>query len=364
MEEKLESQNKKIAEHTSNTQVMQDQVNALENEKLLRLDEIELLKKKLESRNKKVAEHTSNTQVMQDQVNALETEKLLRLDEIELLKKKLESENKEMAEYTSNIPLMQDQVNALESEKLLLLDGIELPKETTLNRDSARDVQVKNEAGETSCDFLEGQEPEEIVLKDEALDVPELDVSDKPDENDESRTETGNQQPDPQMAEKIITIEAENSALKEKLTQSVTEIQSLKEDLVAAKVKLQDISDQICNLQINSDKPNIENDEPVPPMEVVETAEMGCQVDIQSEEPQATNAEPDLQNRSCQTIECIGEEAMIQTSIIGETDDHDIILDELARRIVKYDDVKSQRNEKCLVRRQLVGIACLRTFVL
>ena len=46
-----------------------------------------------------------------------------------------------------------------------------------------------------------------------------------------SHTETENQQPDPQMAEKIITIEAENSALKEKLTQSMTEIQSLKRRL-------------------------------------------------------------------------------------------------------------------------------------
>ena len=277
-----------------------------------------------------------------------------KIKAVEVLEDKLESQNKKMAGHTSNMQVMHDQINALENEKLIRLDDIELLKKAALNRHSVKAVEVKNEASETYCDFPEGQELQEIILKDEVLALPYLEVLDKPEENDENHTETGNQQPpDTQMADKIITIEAENSALKEKLTQSMTEIQSLKEDLEAAKVKLQDISDQICNLQINSDKPTIENDEPVVPIEVAETAEIGCQVDIEPVEPQTTNAEPDLKNRSCQTIECIGEEEVIQTSIIGETGDHDIILDELARRIVKYDDVKSQHEEKCLMLEKL-----------
>ena len=43
-------------------------------------------------------------------------------------------------------------------------------------------------------------------------------------------------------SKKIITIEAENSASKERLTQNVTEMQSLKEYLEVAKVKFQYIS--------------------------------------------------------------------------------------------------------------------------
>lgn len=50
MEEKLENQNKNIINHESKVQNMEEQMNKLENEKLLLLDELELLRKTIDTR--------------------------------------------------------------------------------------------------------------------------------------------------------------------------------------------------------------------------------------------------------------------------------------------------------------------------
>ena len=148
------------------------------------------------------------------------------------------------------------------------------------------------------------------------------------------------------MEEKLFAIDKENSALKEKLVRSTTEIKSLKQELEFAKVKLKDIFEQISNLKINNmqSKDNI-ND-------AVETIEIGCQAYIEFNDNCVQTSQNNVFNKSSQTIEKMQKEEINQTSFTEETD-YDVILDKLAKLTVKYDDIKTHYEEKCLVGNKL-----------
>ncbi|OAD55432.1 Kinesin-like protein KIF20A [Eufriesea mexicana] len=152
-----------------------------------------------------------------------------------------------------------------------------------------------------------------------------------------------------QMDEKLLTINKENSALKEKLMRSTTEIQNLKHELEFAKVQLKEISDQILNLKMNNKQPEIKNEENMGHKIIVETVEVGCQVYAEFDEYCTETSKNDVYNKSCQTIENLTKEENNPTSFIDQTDDYEVILDQLAKLLIKYDDIKTQYKGKCLV---------------
>ncbi|XP_076619686.1 uncharacterized protein LOC143341046 [Colletes latitarsis] len=213
---------------------------------------------------------------------------------VEMLEKELDSQNKKIIDSDNKLHDMQIKIHELQNEKCLLQDKIELLKKTTSIRTSTKH--------------------DEIVVQQEVLSVFDLEILDKAGENNEKDIKIENYEFDPQVDEKIIAIETENSTLKEKLTQSSTEIQSLKEELESAKVKL-----------------------------------ISCQVLIQDKEEQTDTIENDVHNKSSQTIKNITTEGISQTSFIDDNDDYDVVLDELAKLIVKHDDTKSRYQEKCSI---------------
>lgn len=151
------------------------------------------------------------------------------------------------------------------------------------------------------------------------------------------------------MEETVLAVGKENSALEEKLVRSTTEIQSLKQELEFAKVKLKDISEQICNLRMNSTQSKNRNDESVKEKVAVETVDIDCQTHIESNEASLQTTKNDVFNKSSQTTENAIKEEASQTSFTEETDDYEIILDRLTKLMVKYDDIKTQYKENCLV---------------
>ncbi|XP_043252786.1 kinesin-like protein KIF20B isoform X2 [Colletes gigas] len=248
---------------------------------------------------------------------------------VEMLEKELDSQNKKIIDSDNKLHDMQTKVQELQNEKCLLQDEIELLKKATSIRTSTKH--------------------DEIVVQQEFLSVFDLEILDKAGENNEKDIKIENYEFDPQIGEKIIAIETENSTLKEKLTQSSTEIQSLKEELDSAKVKLKDISDQICNLQVSSTKSTVKNDVPI----AIETTEIGCQVLIQDEEEQTDTIENDVHNKSSQTIKSTTTEGISQTSFIDENEDYDFDLEALAKLIVKYDDTKLLYKKKCSILKEV-----------
>lgn len=184
---------------------------------------------------------------------------------------------------------------------------------------------------------------------------PEI-VYNTPENNKKDIETVGKVEIETQMQEKIIAINEENLRLKQKLTQSTTEIQSLKEELEHTKVKQNDIAEQIRNLQINNMKPKAENDDSKHKV-AIETVEIGCQIDVKSEEQCTNTIKIDLHNKSSQTFEDLIKEEyehiikqeISEINSAEENDDQDIILDEVTKLMVKYDDVKALYKEKCLV---------------
>ena len=155
------------------------------------------------------------------------------------------------------------------------------------------------------------------------------------------------------MEEKLVAIDKENSALKEKLVRSTTEIQSLKQELEFAKVKLKDISEQISNLKVNNTQSKDYTNDNVKQEVVVETIEIGCQAYTEFNDNCVQTSENDVFNKSSQTIEKVQKEEINQTSFTEETD-YDVILDTLAKLMVKYDDIKADYKEKCLVSNNII----------
>ncbi|XP_076237635.1 uncharacterized protein LOC143181206 [Calliopsis andreniformis] len=327
---------------------------------------------------------------------------------VEVMEEKMEIYNRQIIDTEITMKDLQHQVNKLESEKTLLQNEVELLKKLDLNRKSMNTSDCKNDILEVSQNSLKSDEHKEIKNGDISCDL-NFEILEKTYENDKKGTEEENEEPYYQMKEKIMIIEAENSTLKQKLTQSTTEIQSLKEELGVAKLKLQDISDQVFSLynsKNSTEKFKTDSSKSTESDESVDTVEVGCQVNIEpEEEPNNTqnevhnrscqvNIEPeeeevhnrscqvnieweeaDVHNRSCQTIECVMKEESNQTSFTEENDVHnrscqtieyvtkeesnqtsfseevdndDTVLNDLAKLTIKYDDMKSQYKEKCL----------------
>lgn len=88
----------------------------------------------------------------------------------------------------------------------------------------------------------------------------------------------------------------------------------------------------------------------------VETIEIGCQVHMESDEYCVETSKNDVINKSSQTIENMEKEKINQRNFIEETNDHEMILDKLAKLMVKYDDIKIQYEEKCLVSKKNIII--------
>ncbi|XP_053976808.1 kinesin-like protein KIF20A [Hylaeus volcanicus] len=245
---------------------------------------------------------------------------------VEILEEKLENQSKKIMEKDNELRNMQEYINKLESEKCLLLDEVQLLKKTASIESSIKNVKCEKDLFEESDDAVEDEDLDKVVLSLETQPVAKEEILE-------------NEKLEPQMKEKIMSVEAENSALKEKLTQSSTEIQSLKEELESAKLKLKDIADQICNLQIINVKPTVEND----------VHDKSSQTNTQPEKEQADDTENDAHHKSSQTIESMTKEEISQTSFVGEIEDYDAILDQLAKLTVKHDDIKLRYQEKCSI---------------
>lgn len=121
-----------------------------------------------------------------------------------------------------------------------------------------------------------------------------------------------------------------------------------------AKIKLKDISEQIYNLKMNNVQCKIKNENKIEYKVKVETIEIGCQVHMESDEHCVEISKNDVINKSSQTIENMEKEKINQTSFIEETNDHEMILNKLAKLMVKYDDIKIQYEEKCLVGKNII----------
>ncbi|XP_076384604.1 uncharacterized protein LOC117221693 isoform X1 [Megalopta genalis] len=246
--------------------------------------------------------------------------------EKEALDEELENQNKKLLDYERKMQNMLQIINKLGCEKLELLNEEQMLKKAVLIKDSTQDSTCKNDVSETSHDSPKDDEHQEIIIKKEiSIDykVESLDKSTEPGNYDRK---TGNEEVDLQMREKTLAVEIENSTLKEKLTQSKTEIQSLRDELDLAKVKLKVISDQISNLQMNSrnTKLGIEGS-------------VECKSQVNENEIQSDCSQP------------IRKEEDTQTSFSGEFDECELILNELSKLMVKYDDTKSLLMEKCQV---------------
>ncbi|XP_076760736.1 uncharacterized protein LOC143429158 [Xylocopa sonorina] len=247
----------------------------------------------------------------------------------DMFEEKLDNQTKILIAHENKIQDMQAQINTLESEKASLLHELEVVKNT--------------ECGHF-CESL--KDPNlEVTVEESSPDVNVERVTEVSTENKDTQTE---HEFEAETKAKIIAIEGENSALKEKLGRSTVEIQSLKDELESAKVTLKDISEQISNLQTRNMQPNAENDEATEQQPAVQTVEIGCQAQIDMSEifeGQSTEtSKNDVFDKSSQTIETLTKEETNQTSFIEETDGHDIVLDELAELTVKYDDIKTKYN--------------------
>ncbi|CAK9804274.1 Kinesin-like protein KIF20A [Anthophora quadrimaculata] len=260
-----------------------------------------------------------------------------KIKTVEILEEKLENQTKQMINNDNIMQDMQKQINKLENEKLLLLDELELIKKTVVTKSDVTKDLDENDECEKSCDSLE--EKDKSVKKELSF-VPNVELIE---DSNENVKET-----DIDRMERIIAIEAQNSVLKEKLVRSTTEIQSLKDELESTKVKLKDIFEQISNLKMNDVQSTVENDENKEHRVAVETVEIGCQAHIESDEHCVNASKNDVFNKSSQTIECLREEQIIQTSFIEDIDEH-ILLDELAKLTIKYDDIKMKYEEKCVM---------------
>ncbi|XP_076650329.1 uncharacterized protein LOC143357680 [Halictus rubicundus] len=270
--------------------------------------------------------------------------------EVDTLEEKLENENKQLLDYKCKMQDMLEQINTLENEKSKLLAEVQVLEKLASIKESTEDSECKKDVLERSYDSPKDEKYQEIAIKEEVCIDHEVKSLDKSTEIDNNHLTID---VDPRMKEKITWVESENSALKEKLTQSMTTIQSLKEELDVAKVKLKDISDQINNLQINGAQTEAESKGPVHRKIEAETAEIGCQVNVESNEKQKEEPEQEeineneFHNKSSQTIESTTNEENTQTSFDGESDESALILDELSKLTVKYDDLKAQYKEKC-----------------
>ncbi|XP_029031952.2 kinesin-like protein KIF20B [Osmia bicornis bicornis] len=268
---------------------------------------------------------------------------------MEMLEEKLEAQTKKILDDENKIQIMQEQIDKLINEKLLLQDGVELLKKAGLTENSIKEISCKIDGSETSSDCLENEEQPSSTIE------PEI-VNDTL-ENDKKDIETvGEEEIDTQMQDKIIAINEENLRLKQKLTQSTIEIQSLKEELEHTKVKQNDIAEQIRNLQINNIKAKAETDDAKHKV-AIETVEIGTQISVKSEEQGTNTIKIDLDDKSSQISEDLikeEDEHIIKEEIneinsVEENDDQDVILDELTKLMVKYDDVKTLYKEKCLI---------------
>ncbi|CAK9819144.1 Kinesin-like protein KIF20A [Anthophora plagiata] len=275
-------------------------------------------------------------------INICLTEKIKT---VEVLEEKLENQTKKMMDNDNIMQDMQEQINKLENEKLLLLDELELIKKTVVTKNDVIKDLDKTYEWEKACDSLE--EKDKSVKKEELSFVPNVEVIVEDSNENDKETDTGLKQFLDRM-EKIIAIEEQNSVLREKLVRSTTEIQSLKDELESTKVKLKDISEQISNLKLNDVQSTVENDENKKHTVAVETVEIGCQAHIESDEYCVDSPTNDVFNKSSQTIECLREEQIVQTSFIEDIDEH-ILLDELAKLTIKYDDIKMEYEEKCVM---------------
>ncbi|KOC61306.1 Kinesin-like protein KIF20A [Habropoda laboriosa] len=284
-------------------------------------------------------------------INICLTEKIKA---VEILEEKLENQTKKMLDNDNKLQNMQEQINKLENEKLLMLDELELIKKTAVAGNSIiKDLKHKNDECEISCDFLKEEEEEEedkkCVIKEKLSFDPKVEIIIEDSSENDQEIDTGRGQLETHMKEKIIAIEAENSALREKLVRSTTEIQSLKDELESTKVKVKDISEQISNLKISNIQSKVENDENKEHKVAVETIEIGCQAHIESDEHSVDASKNDVLNKSSQTIQSLTIEKINQTSFIEDTDEHDITLDKLAKLTVKYDDIKTEYKKKYLM---------------
>ncbi|XP_076378033.1 uncharacterized protein LOC117229487 isoform X3 [Megalopta genalis] len=245
--------------------------------------------------------------------------------EKEALDEELENQNKKLLDYERKMQNMLQIINKLECEKLELLNEAQMLKKAVSIKDSMQDSTCKNDVSETSHDSPKDDEYQEIIIKKEiSMDykVESLDKSTEPGNYDQK---TGNEEVDLQMREMTLAVEIENSTLKEKLTQSKTEIQSLRDELDLAKVKLKVISDQISNLQMNS-----------------RNTKFGIEGSVECKSQVNENG---IQSDCSQPIR----KEDTQTSFSGEFDECELILNELSKLMVKYDDTKSLLMEKCQV---------------
>ncbi|CAK9826157.1 Kinesin-like protein KIF20A [Anthophora retusa] len=288
-----------------------------------------------------------------------------KIKAVEVLEEKLENQTKQMMNNDNIMQDMQEQINKLENDKLLLLDELELIKKTVVTKSDVTKDLDENDEWEKSCDSLEEKDksvkkelsfiPNVEVIEEKSYDsleekdksvkkelsfVPNVEVIE---DSNENAKET-----DTDRMERIIAIEAQNSVLREKLIRSTTEIQSLKDELESTKVKLKDISEQISNLKLSDVHSTVENDENKEHRVAVETVEIGCQAHIESDEHYVDASKNDVFNKSSQTIECLREEQIVQTNFIEDIDEH-ILLDELAKLTIKYDDIKMEYEEKCVM---------------
>lgn len=123
-------------------------------------------------------------------------------------------------------------------------------------------------------------------------------------------------------------------------------------ELECAKIKLKDISEQIYNLKMNNVQ--CKNENKIECKVKVETIEIGCQVHIESDEHCVEISKNDVINKNSQTIENMEKEKINQANFIEETNHHEMILNKLAKLMVKYDDIKIQYEEKCLVGKNII----------
>ncbi|XP_012240128.1 kinesin-like protein KIF20A isoform X2 [Bombus impatiens] len=249
---------------------------------------------------------------------------------VDIFEEKLENQNKIILNYENKVQDLEDQIRKLENENLLL-NEFKLLKETV----------------DTECKDIKGRNIaiEENLSSDLKVEVVIVDSNNK-------HTQTEHIS-DAQMEETVLAVGKENSALEEKLVRSTTEIQSLKQELEFAKVKLKDISEQIRNLRMNSTQSKNRNDESVKEKVTVETVDISCQAHVESNEASLQTSKNDVFNKSSQTIENMIKEKASQTSFTEETDDYEIILDKLTKLMVKYDDIKTQYEEKCLMKEEV-----------
>ncbi|KOX73748.1 Kinesin-like protein KIF20A [Melipona quadrifasciata] len=253
---------------------------------------------------------------------------------VDILEEKLENQNKKMLDYENKVQDMQEQINKLKNEKLLLLDEFELFKKTV---DTAKNTKQNLEYNEYRN--VKDEDQNIFIDADSSSDL-KVEVVIVNSNNKDTQTEHVF---DTQMEEKLLIVDKENSSLKEKLVRGTTEIKSLKQELEFAKVKLKDISEQISNLKINNMQSSDAKQEVA-----VETIEIGCQAYTEFNDNYVQTSQNDVFNKSSQTIEKMQKEEINQTSFTEETD-YDVILDKLAKLMVKYDDIKEYYEEKCLL---------------